>query len=227
MKLAIIIPAYNEAMTIDQVIQQVERVDFPGVEKRVIVVDDGSSDNTGEIARSNGAVVIRHLLNRGAGGALGTGFQAALRLGADVMVTFDADGQHSPDDIGKVIEPIRTGHADVVIGSRMIDPRGMPWTRQIANHLANWATWLLLAARTTDSQSGLRALSREAARRIRITASRYEVSSQICGEFTRLGLRSVDVPIQAIYTDYSLSKGQGFSVGLKTLFRLILSKVMR
>jgi len=227
MKLAIVIPAYNESVTIDQVIQQVRSVELPGIEKMVIVVDDGSSDKTGEIARSKGVVVIRHLLNRGAGGALGTGIEAALRIGADVVVTFDADGQHSPDDIGRLIEPIRAGRTDVVIGSRMLDPRGMPWTRQIANRIANLVTWVLLAARTTDSQSGLRAFSREAAKRIRITAGRYEVSSQICGEVKRLQLRSIDVPIKTIYTDYSLSKGQGFSVGLKTLFRLILSKLVR
>jgi glycosyltransferase involved in cell wall biosynthesis len=143
------------------------------------------------------------------------------------VVTFDADGQHSPDDIGRMIEPIRTGRADVVVGSRMIDPRGMPWTRQVANYLANFATWALLAVRTTDSQSGLRAFSREAARRVRITSCQYEVSSEICGEIKRLHLRSIEVPVQTIYTDYSLSKGQGFSVGLKTLFRLILSKLVR
>jgi UDP-N-acetylglucosamine---dolichyl-phosphate N-acetylglucosaminyltransferase len=227
MKLAILIPAYNEERTLGQVIQQVKAVDLPGVEKEIIVVDDGSSDNTANIARSRGAIVISHLLNRGVGGALGTGFEAALRLGSDVVVTFDADGQHSPDDIGKVIEPIRTGRADVVVGSRMIDSSGMPWTRQIANHVANIVTWVLLAARTTDSQSGLRAFSREAARRMRITASRYEVSSEMCGEVKRLHLRFIEVPIQTIYTEYSLSKGQGFSVGLKTLFRLIISKLVR
>jgi len=227
MKLAILIPAYNEARTIGRVIQQVTKVQLPGIEKHVIVVDDGSSDNTKEIARSRGALVISHMLNRGVGGALGTGFEAALRLGADVVVTFDADGQHAPEDIKNVIEPIRSGLADVVIGSRMIDPGGMPWTRQVANHLANWITWALLASRTTDSQSGLRAFSRPAAGRIRITTSKYEVNSEMCGEVRRLHLRSVDVPIKAIYTDYSLSKGQGFSVGLKTLFRLILSKLVR
>jgi glycosyltransferase involved in cell wall biosynthesis len=226
-KLAILIPAYNEARTIGQVIQQVMRVSLPGIEESVIVVDDGSSDNTKEIARSRGAIVISHMLNRGVGGALGTGFEAALRLGADVVVTFDADGQHSPDDIKKVVEPIRDGRADVVIGSRMIDPSGMPWSRQVANHLANWITWALMASRTTDSQSGLRAFSRSAAERIRITTSKYEVNSEMCGEVRRLHLRSIDVPIKTIYTEYSLSKGQGFSVGLKTLFRLILSKLVR
>lgn len=227
MKLAVVIPAYNEESAIGSVIHELMSVNMPGIEKEIIVVNDGSSDKTGEIARSKGAWVVRHLLNRGVGGALGTGIEAALRSGADLIVTCDADGQHSPDDIGRVIEPIRSGRADAVIGSRMIDNSAMPWTRRVANHLANLATWVLLAARTTDSQSGLRAFSRSAAERIRITANTYEVSSQICGEISRLHLRAVDVPIKTIYTDYSLSKGQGFRVGLKTLYRLVLSKLLR
>jgi len=227
MKLAVVIPAYNEESTIGKVIQEVMMVNLPGFEKEVIVVNDGSSDKTGEIAKSKGALVLRHLLNRGFGGALGTGIDAAVRLGADLVVTCDADGQHSPDDFGRVIEPIRSGRADAVIGSRMIEPGDMPWTRRIANRLANLVTWALLGVSTTDSQSGLRAFSRSAAERIRITTHRFEASSEICGEIKRLHLRSVDVPIKTIYTDYSLSKGQGFGVGLKTLFRLILSKMVR
>ncbi|HET6464339.1 MAG TPA: glycosyltransferase family 2 protein [Nitrospiria bacterium] len=227
MKLVVVIPAYNEEFAIGQVIQHVMSANLPGFEKAIIVVNDGSSDKTGDIARSKGALVVRHLLNRGVGGALGTGIEAALRLGADVVVTCDADGQHSPDDIGRIVEPIQTGRAEAVTGSRMIDSSAMPWSRRVANHLANLTTWILLAASTTDSQSGLRAFSRSAASRIRITTNRYEVCSEICGEVQRLRLRSVDVPIKTIYTDYSLSKGQGFRVGIKTLFRLILSKLVR
>lgn len=225
MKLSIIVPAYNEASTIGHVIEQVRGVDLPGVEKEIIVVNDGSSDRTVEIARSKGAVVIQHIINRGLGGALGTGIEAALRRGADILVTCDADGQHSPDDIRKVVEPIRMGQAGVVIGSRMLETGGMPWTRRIANRMANLVTLVLFGIRTTDSQSGLRAFSRSAAKQIRIRTNTYEVSSEICGEIGRHRLRFMEVPIQAIYTDYSLSKGQGFTVGLKTLFRLILTKL--
>ena len=227
MKLAIIIPAYNEESAIGDVIRDVMDVNLQGIEKEIIVVDDGSSDQTGDIAQSKGAIVIRHFLNRGVGGALGTGVEAALRQGADIIVTCDADGQHSPDDIGKVVEPIRMGRADVTIGSRMLATGGMPWTRRIANHLANLITLVLFGIRTTDSQSGLRAFSRYAAKRIRITANAYGVCSEICGEIMRHHLKFTDVPIKAIYTEYSLSKGQGFRVGLKTLFQLLLSKLGR
>jgi UDP-N-acetylglucosamine---dolichyl-phosphate N-acetylglucosaminyltransferase len=227
MKLSIVIPAYNEASTIGQVLKHVLSVDLPDVQKKIIVVDDGSSDKTGEIARSKGVMVVQHLMNRGLGGALGTGIEMALRWGADVIVTFDADDQHSPDDIGKIIEPILTGRADVVIGSRMLEAGKMPWARRIANRLANFVTWILTGIRTTDSQSGLRAFSRQTAGQIRISANRYEVSTAICGEIGRRQFRLTEVPIKAVYTPYSLSKGQGFRVGLKTLFRLLLSRGMR
>ena len=127
--------------------------------QRLIVVDDGSSDRTGELACQEGVIRLRHILNRGLGGALGTGISAALRLGAEVIVTFDADGQHDPDDIARLLDPIEAGEAEVVIGSRMLDPSGMPYPRRLANWTANVVTYLLFGGWTTDSQSGLRAFS--------------------------------------------------------------------
>ncbi len=163
MKLSIVIPAYNEESTIGKVVHQVMSLQLPDIQIEVIVVDDGSCDQTAEIARSKGAVVVRHLINRGLGGALGTGSEAALGWAADVVVTFDADGQHSADDIKKVIQPILIDQADVVIGSRMLEAGGMPWARRVANRLANFITSVLLGIHTSDSQSGLRAFSRSAA----------------------------------------------------------------
>jgi glycosyltransferase involved in cell wall biosynthesis len=227
MKLAIVIPAYNEATTIRDVVRQIRAVDLPGIEKEIIVVDDGSSDQTAERARSGGALVMRHLVNRGLGGALGTAIEAALRRDADIIVTMDADGQHSSQDIVNLIAPLLNHRADVVIGSRMFDAGGMPWTRRMANRAANFVTLVLFRIRTTDSQSGLRAFSRRAAARIRITTNNYEVSSEICSEIKRRQLRLAEIPIRAIYTEYSLSKGQGLRVGFHTLFRLFLSAWVR
>lgn len=224
MTVAVVIPAYNEASTIGPLIQEVLSLDLPDIQKQIIVVDDGCCDRTGEVARSKGAMVVHHLINRGLGGALATGIEAALGGDADVVVTFDADGQHSPDDIGKVIEPVLMGRADAVIGSRMLKAGGMPWARRVANRLANLITSVLFGIRTTDSQSGLRAFSRLAAEQIRIKANNYEVSSEICGEIGRHHLRLAEVPIRSIYTEYSLSKGQGVRVGLKTMLRLFLSR---
>jgi glycosyltransferase involved in cell wall biosynthesis len=222
-RVAIVIPAYNEEQTISEVIRSLKRHGFG----TLIVVDDGSCDRTGELASQEDVIVLRHILNRGLGGALGTGIAAALRLGAEAIVTFDADGQHNPDDIARLLEPIITGEADVVIGSRMLEPIGMPYPRRIANWTANIVTYLLFRGWTTDSQSGLRAFSSQAAARIQIMTSGMEVSSEIIAETIKNRLMRKEVPVQAIYTDYSLSKGQNFKVGLQTLSKLILAKARR
>jgi glycosyltransferase involved in cell wall biosynthesis len=219
----ILIPAYNEERSISAVIRGLKQEGFA----RLIVVDDGSSDRTSELARQEDVLLLRHILNRGLGGALGTGISAALHLGAEIIVTFDADGQHDPDDIGRLLEPIENGKADVVIGSRMLDPIGMPYPRRLANWTANLVTYLLFRVWTTDSQSGLRAFSYQAAARMQLLTSGMEVSSEIIAETVKHGLQWQEVPVKAIYTDYSLSKGQSFTVGIRTLMRLILAKVRR
>jgi UDP-N-acetylglucosamine---dolichyl-phosphate N-acetylglucosaminyltransferase len=222
-RVAIVIPAYNEERTIIEVIHGLKRHGFA----RLIVVDDGSSDRTGKLAYQEGVILLRHILNRGLGGALGTGINAALRLGAEAIVTFDADGQHDPDDIARLLEPIKKGEADVVIGSRMLEPIGMPYPRRLANWAANVVTYLLFGGWTTDSQSGLRAFSSEAAARMQIMTNGMEVSSEIIAETVKHRLKCKEVPVKAIYTDYSLSKGQSFHVGLRTLMKLILAKARR
>jgi glycosyltransferase involved in cell wall biosynthesis len=222
-RVVVVIPAYNEERTIVGVIRGLKRRGFT----RLIVVDDGSNDRTGELARHEGVILLRHILNRGLGGALGTGITAALRLGGEAIVTFDADGQHDPNDIARLLEPIATGEADMVIGSRMLKPIGMPYRRRLANWIANIVTYLLFRGWTTDSQSGLRAFSSQAAARIRIMTSGMEVSSEIIAETVKNRLNRKEVPVHAIYTDYSLSKGQSFKVGLQTLMKLILAKMRR
>jgi UDP-N-acetylglucosamine---dolichyl-phosphate N-acetylglucosaminyltransferase len=219
----VVIPAHNEERTIVGVIRGLKQHGF----ERIILIDDGSSDRTGELASQEGAMTLRHILNRGLGGALGTGIKAALRLEPGIIVTFDADGQHDPEDIRRLLEPIETGEADVVVGSRMLEPMGMPHSRRLANWIANVVTYLLFRVWTTDSQSGLRAFSRQAADRIRIMSNGMEASSEVIDEIIKSGLRYQEVPVKAIYTEYSLSKGQNFSLGLQTLAKLILTKVRK
>lgn len=220
---AVAIPAYNEERTIGSVIRGLKAAGFT----RIIVVDDGSNDRTGEAALQEGALVVRHLLNRGYGGAVGTGLRAASQLESEIIVTCDADGQHDPEDIHRLIAPIATGEADVVIGSRLMDPAGMPLSRRIANRIANIVSYVLFGVQSTDSQSGLRAFSRDAALAIRLMTSGMELSSEILAEIRRNRLRLREVPIKAIYTDYSLSKGQSFTMGLRTLAKLIVAKLRR
>lgn len=220
-KRIIVIPAYDEEKKIGDVIREA----LP-VADRVLVVDDGSSDRTAEVAKAAGAVVVRHVVNRGLGGALGTGIKGALRLGADAIVTMDADGQHRAADAKRAFERLAEGDVDFVIGSRMLEGVGnMPLGRRVAQFAGNALTYLLFRRWVTDSQSGLRAMSRLAAERIELRSSRMEVSSEFVKEIVDKKLRLAEIPIEAIYTDYSLSKGQSFAVGLQTAMKLILRRL--
>jgi glycosyltransferase involved in cell wall biosynthesis len=222
MKIIAIIPAYNEATAIGEVIDKTR----PFVDE-VIVINDGSPDRTAEVAQAHGARVYTHCINRGLGAAIGTGFAAALKHGADVAVTLDADGQHDPAEIPLFVDAINHG-ADFVIGSRMLTRlKGMPFHRKLATFIGNFVTFVLFGARVTDSQSGYRAFTRHALETIEIKTNRMEVSSELIHEAHAKGLHIAEVPIKAIYTDYSLSKGQNFFVGIKTLLKLVMRRIAR
>lgn len=222
MKILALIPAYNEETTIADVLTRTE----PFVDG-MIVVDDGSTDRTPQIARAHGATVVSHVINRGLGAAIGTGFATAQKLGADVVVTLDGDGQHEPTEINTFIDAIEQG-ADVVIGSRMLTGFvGMPLHRRMAQVIGNIVTFVLFGAWVTDSQSGFRAFTRYALENIQIRTNRMEVSSELIAEAKRNRLKLVEVPIKAVYTQYSLSKGQNFFVGLKTVLKLVVRRLSR
>lgn len=221
-KNVIVIPAYNEETNIGQVVRDACRV-----APLVVVVDDGSHDRTFARAREAGAVVVRHAVNRGLGGALGTGIAAALKLGAAAIVTMDADGQHRAADAGRVFQRLRQGDVDFVIGSRMIrgEEQGkMPVHRALFNTAGNVVTYLLFGVWVSDSQSGLRGLSRCAAQTIDLRTNGMEVSSEFIKEIKARRWRVAEIAIPAIYTEYSLSKGQSFAVGVKTLARLFIRR---
>lgn len=219
MKIIAVIPAFCEAKTIAGVLEQTRRfVD------EIIVVNDGSSDETVEVSRAYGAIVVSHFMNRGLGAAIATGFEVAGKHNADVVITLDADGQHDPAEIPKFLEAMKAG-VDVVIGSRMLNRSGMPWYRQVANTLGNLSTFVLFGVWVTDSQSGFRAFSRLAISKIQIQTNGMEVSSELVAEAKRNNLSIKEIPIKAIYTDYSLAKGQSFLVGIKTLFKLVLRRL--
>jgi glycosyltransferase involved in cell wall biosynthesis len=118
----IVIPAYNEETVIGDVIAEIRQAGYGNI----LVVDDGSRDATYEKVKETGVLTLRHRLNRGKGAATKTGIEAAKLEGADIIVTMDGDGQHSPADIEQLVAPIRDGHCDVVLGTRLKDPRGMP-----------------------------------------------------------------------------------------------------
>lgn len=215
-----VIPAFNEATHIADVVTKTR----PFVD-RVLVVNDGSKDETVRKALDAGATVVSHPVNRGLGATLGTGIAAARKLGATIVLTLDADGQHLPEEIPLFVEAIEAGH-QVVLGSRMLEMKGnMPARRKLAQRLGNLLTYVLFGQLVTDSQSGFRAFSADAADALEIRTDRMEVSSEIVSEIGRKQFSWTEVPITAVYTDYSLSKGQSLTVGIKTALKLILHRL--
>lgn len=209
-KVAIVIPAYNEDKVIEQVVKALKKLfEEKKYSYRIIVVDDGSLDDTAKLAQKGGATVISHLLNTGSGGATATGLSFASQEGFDLAVTVDGDGQHDPKDVLKGVELMLAGSSsDLLIGSRLIDGKGMSKVKVLGNKGLSFITYLLFGINATDSQSGLRVFSKTALDRLKWRTSGYEFCSEMLWRAKQQGLKIGEYPIKAIYTDYSRSKGQ-------------------
>ena len=219
----VVIPAYDEEPVIGQVIADA-RARF----RNVVVVDDGSNDDTLERALAAGAVVLRHPVNLGQGAAIQTGIAYALRQGAAVVGTLDADGQHSAADLQRMAEALMASGADVALGSRFLGrAEGLPFARRVVLKLAvaftRWITRLYL----TDVHNGLRVFTASAARRIRITQNRMAHASEILDEIAHQGLRHIEVPVSIRYTEYSLAKGQRISDAIRVIGDMLVGKIAR
>ena len=220
-KLLVIIPAFNEEKVISDTIRGLQKVMPAG--SKILVVDDGSGDSTGKVARQAGAIVVRHMVNRGLGGALGTGLHWAKAHDIQYAVTFDADGQHDPKDLILILEPLHKNTADVVIGSRTKSNwKNIPFDRRLMIAASNLFTWWLFGIRTGDSLSGFRAFNRIAIEKLQLKTDQMEVSNEFFGEIKRNNLRLTEVPIRVIYTRYSRSKGQKNSNALDVAMKILL-----
>jgi len=214
----VVIAAFNEAACIEQVVREVRAV-YPSV----VVVDDGSSDDTFEAARRGARYVLRHPINRGQGAALQTGITFALARGAKFVVTFDADGQHCVEDIAALLEPIRRGACEISLGSRFLGQAvDMPPGRRRVLKAAVLFTRFVNRVRLTDAHNGLRAFSRAAAQRIDITLDRMAHASELIDQIRRSGLAYQEVPVHIRYTGYSMAKGQSS----RGAFRIVLHYVL-
>lgn len=226
MKVFVVMPAYNEEGRIGAVVRRL----LPRVE-RAIVVDDGSADATAEEARAAGADVVAHVLNRGQGAALKTGTMLAVAEGADVIVHFDADGQHDPETLPALVGPVAEGRADVVFGSRFLGvaSEGMPFSRRLLLVAARQFSSLVLGIprSVTDPQSGLRAMSADAARAIDFRQDRMAHCSEILRLVSRSDLRSIEVPVRVLYTAETLAKGQKAADAFKIVWQLLLGAFQR
>jgi polyprenyl-phospho-N-acetylgalactosaminyl synthase len=219
----VIVSAYNEGERLKRTLQTL-CYRYP----HVVVVDDGSQDDTSNIALRFPVWVVRHIVNLGAGAALQTGLAFALQRGATVMVSFDGDGQHSADDIERLVQPIRDGAVDVALGSRFLGRSiGMPWTRWLVLKLGVVFTRVYSRVSVTDTHNGLRAFSRLAAQQLRITHHRMAHGSEILDQIHELGLRYGEVPVTIRYSNETLAKGQSSWNALSIVAQLLLGRIVR
>lgn len=224
----VIVPAHNEAQNIGRVIRDLFRheIEFKQINSegfRLIVIDDGSTDRTAEIARAAGATVLSHSVNRGQGAALETGNEYARTCGADVVVHFDGDGQFNSADILPAVAFMRTHELDLVLGSRFLDKRSqIPWLKQhIFLPLGRWLNNAFTEVALTDFHNGFRVLSRHALDAIRITQDGMAHNTEIISQMKPHGLRFSEFPVAVTYTRF----GQSIGGGLKIVWDLIFKQV--
>lgn len=196
-KIVAVIPAYNAAMTVGQVVKRSKKfVD------RVVVVDDGSVDDTAKVAKAAGARVVRLEKNSGKASAIRRGVAEALKKKVDVLVLLDADMQHLPEEIPKVVRPVKAGKCDICIGSRFLgDHKTMPRHRRLTNRATTLATNAFTGYKLTDVQCGFRALGRRALSALDFEGDRYTIEPNMVLEAAEKGLTICEVPISTVYGD--------------------------
>lgn len=195
--MAVVVPAFRAARTVGEVVARVRRA-APGA--TVLVVDDGSDDDTAGRALAAGAAVASHEINLGKGRALATGLAAALALeGMRFAVTLDADGQHPPEAIPALLAPVERGEADLVIGARRRAPGVMPLGRRCTNWLSSTLVSRAVGRRVPDSQSGFRAMTRAVAARVRPDGARYEFETEFLFAAAAAGFRIGAAEIPTVY----------------------------
>ena len=217
----VVIPAYNEAEVIEEVLR--ELLDYNS-SYQVVVVDDGSSDGTATAAGGLPVHVLVHPINLGQGAALATGIEYALREKAETIVTFDADGQMRPQDIGVLVNEVVSSGVDVALGSRFLTsaPGGMSRMKKIVLKLAVVFTKLTTGLKITDAHNGIRVFKAEALREIDITQNRMAHASEILSEIARNKLTYREVPVTIRYTQYSKAKGQSIFNSINILYELFM-----
>ncbi len=212
-KILCVSPAYNEEKTVSKVVKGALKYT-----DGVIVVDDGSTDNTYKAARKSGATVIRHHKNLGKGVALKTGFESALGMGADIVVVLDADAQHNPVEISKLLKAIKREDSDIVVGSRFLgDIKGMPRIRILSNTLTTMILRLFFGLPITDSQSGFRAYKRRVLEKIEFSAPRFSAETEMLVDANRKGFKISEIKIQTVYGEEK-SKMRNFEDTMRWLW---------
>jgi len=221
----IIIPTYNEATVIQETLQPLIENGY-----QLIIVDDGSTDETASKICSLPVTIIQHSINLGQGAALQTGMTYALSQNAEIIVHFDADGQHNHKDIERLIQPILEGRAEIVLGSRFLDKehtREIPPLKRILLRLATLFTMMVSGIRLTDTHNGFRAFSRNAAQQIDIRENNMAHASEIIHKIARAKLSYTEVPVHILYTQYSQRKGQSVFNSINIVCDFIISRFLK
>jgi len=225
----VVMPAYNEAKVIGSVLDELPRsVRISGYlfNIRLIVVDDASLDSTAAVVEKRPDVkLIKHIINSGAGAATRTGMHYARSIGCEFVIIMDSDGQHSSKDVQRLIQTIAKNNSDLIIGSRLKQRNGnMPFTKKVGNIGLSVITFLLLGVYVTDSQSGLRAFNRKALEKIEFHSNNYAHCSEMIWKAHQSNLRISEIPVEAIYTDYSVSRGQKNITGAIEIIKQLIKR---
>ncbi|MFA4989988.1 MAG: glycosyltransferase family 2 protein [Candidatus Omnitrophota bacterium] len=194
MRICIIIPAHNESREISKLVKEA-KVQNPDL----LVVDDGSTDNTAEIASEAGAVVLKNQTNEGKGSCLRKGFAYALRNNFDAAVTMDGDGQHLPQDLKLFISLAGVSESGILIGNRMLQTRNMPLVRLLTNRFMSWLISRLCKQAIPDTQCGFRLIKRPVLEKIELKTSKFEIETEILIQASRSGFKIDSIPITTVY----------------------------
>lgn len=216
MKIVVGVPAYNEEGNIAKIILKLKKI-----ADEVIVCDDGSKDLTGAISKEMGAILIQHEKNQGYGGAIVSIFKKAKEIDADILVTFDGDGQHRIEDLKNIINPINSKLADIVIGSRFLgDDSNIPKVRKFGIKTITSISNTVSELNLTDSQSGFRAYNRKAIENLNLSEKGMGISTEILIKASKIGLSIKEIPIKILYegdTSTHNSASHGISVVMSTM----------
>jgi len=213
----VVIPAYNEAKRIAPVIKGVKKY-----VSNIIVVDDGSKDNTFSVAKNEGIIVLKHIINLGKGAALKTGCDFALKKGANTLIAIDADGQHEPREIPNFLKVLED--KDIVFGYRTFN-KNMPFVFRLGNSFINLVTRILYNINLKDTQCGYRAFTAESYRKIRWKASDYSMESEMIANAGKNHLKYKEIPISTIYTDRY--KGTTIFDGIKIVINMFFWRLKK
>jgi len=220
----VIIPAYNESTTIPLVTRQLLSYRY-----NLVIVDDGSDSCLYPLLKGMPVYFLRHSINLGQGAALQTGIEYCLSQNAQYIVTFDADGQHDPEDIKKLLDTLVQQNLDIVLGSRFI--RGavhnMSPRRKVLLHVARYLNYFFTGLMLTDAHNGLRAMTQAAAQRLQIVENRMAHATEILSQIKKKKLRYAEVPVRVHYTHYARQKGQTGWNSFRIFFDLLLNKIFR